>query len=47
MARVKPESLLVMARYVRRGGLDISPWRATPDLEAEARASLPLRLSRQ
>ena len=47
MARVKPESLLVMARYVRRGGLDISPWRATADLEAEARASLPLRLSRQ
>lgn len=47
MARVKPESLLVMARYVRRGGLDISPWRATADMEGEARASLPLRLSRQ
>lgn len=30
LARARPERLLVMARYVRRGGLDISPWRATP-----------------
>lgn len=30
MARARPERLLVMARYVRRGGLDINPWRATP-----------------
>ncbi|MCM2972798.1 NADPH-dependent 7-cyano-7-deazaguanine reductase QueF [Larsenimonas suaedae] len=29
MTHAAPESLLVMARYVRRGGLDISPWRAT------------------
>ncbi|MGQ7248138.1 NADPH-dependent 7-cyano-7-deazaguanine reductase QueF [Halomonas sp. V046] len=43
MARAKPERLLVLARYVRRGGLDISPWRATP---GEAPPS-PLRLARQ
>ncbi|MFT0533489.1 NADPH-dependent 7-cyano-7-deazaguanine reductase QueF [Castellaniella hirudinis] len=28
MARCKPEELLVYARYTRRGGLDINPWRA-------------------
>jgi 7-cyano-7-deazaguanine reductase len=43
MARVGPERLLVLARYVRRGGLDISPWRATPG----ERPPEPLRLSRQ
>ncbi|SDK82962.1 7-cyano-7-deazaguanine reductase [Modicisalibacter muralis] len=43
MARVRPERLLVMARYVRRGGLDISPWRATPG----ERPPEPLRLARQ
>ncbi len=43
MERVRPERLLVMARYVRRGGLDISPWRATPG----EHAPLPLRLARQ
>lgn len=38
-----PEELLVLARYVRRGGLDISPWRATPGMSPPS----PLRLSRQ
>lgn len=28
MARCAPEELLVYARYTRRGGLDINPWRA-------------------
>jgi len=31
MARCRPRSLLVEARYTRRGGLDINPWRATAD----------------
>ena len=31
MARCRPRSLCVEARYTRRGGLDINPWRATPD----------------
>ncbi len=43
MARARPERLLVLARYVRRGGLDISPWRATPG----ERPPEPLRLARQ
>lgn len=43
MARARPERLLVMARYVRRGGLDISPWRGTPG----ERPPTPLRLARQ
>lgn len=30
MARCRPEALSVEARYTRRGGLDINPWRATP-----------------
>jgi 7-cyano-7-deazaguanine reductase len=30
-ARCRPASLGVEARYTRRGGLDINPWRATPD----------------
>lgn len=29
MARCKPEALMVCARYTRRGGLDINPWRST------------------
>ncbi|PSF05759.1 NADPH-dependent 7-cyano-7-deazaguanine reductase QueF [Marinobacter fuscus] len=29
MARCRPESLMVCARYTRRGGLDINPWRST------------------
>ncbi|MCD6009270.1 NADPH-dependent 7-cyano-7-deazaguanine reductase QueF [Halomonas sp. IOP_31] len=43
MTRVRPEKLLVLARYVRRGGLDISPWRGTPG----ERPPEPLRLARQ
>lgn len=43
MARCRPQELLVMARYVRRGGLDINPWRATPGWTSE----LPVRLLRQ
>ena len=30
MARCAPERLSVEARYTRRGGLNINPWRATP-----------------
>lgn len=30
MARCRPSMLSVEARYTRRGGLDINPWRATP-----------------
>ncbi|PXF32833.1 hypothetical protein WH50_02505 [Pokkaliibacter plantistimulans] len=29
MMRCQPEQLTVYARYVRRGGLDINPWRST------------------
>lgn len=43
MAYAEPEWLLVLARYVRRGGLDISPWRATPGVVPPT----PLRLARQ
>ncbi|WP_413615027.1 NADPH-dependent 7-cyano-7-deazaguanine reductase QueF [Halomonas cupida] len=43
MHHARPERLLVMARYVRRGGLDISPWRGTPGEVPP----LPLRLARQ
>jgi len=32
MARCAPRTLSVEARYTRRGGLDINPWRATPGL---------------
>ncbi|MGR0279716.1 NADPH-dependent 7-cyano-7-deazaguanine reductase QueF [Marinomonas dokdonensis] len=31
MRKCQPESLLVYARYVRRGGLDINPYRSTSD----------------
>lgn len=31
LARCGAQSLCVEARYTRRGGLDINPWRATPD----------------
>lgn len=31
MARCRPQSLSVQARYTRRGGLDINPWRGTGD----------------
>lgn len=36
MARCRPQSLWVEARYTRRGGLDINPWRATPGHRAPA-----------
>jgi len=32
MSACQPDSLSVYARYTRRGGLDINPWRATPDM---------------
>ena len=33
MKQCKPQSLSIYARYTRRGGLDINPWRATPDAQ--------------
>jgi 7-cyano-7-deazaguanine reductase len=30
MARCAPQGLSVYARFLRRGGIDINPWRATP-----------------
>jgi len=36
LTRCAPHSLSVEARYTRRGGLDINPWRATPDIPAPA-----------
>jgi 7-cyano-7-deazaguanine reductase len=36
LARCAPQALSVEARYTRRGGLDINPWRATPGLQAPA-----------
>ena len=33
---IKPESLFVMARYTRRGGLDINPWRSSEFTNVEA-----------
>ena len=33
-AHCAPQALSVEARYTRRGGLDINPWRATPGLPA-------------
>lgn len=37
LARCRPEALSVEARYTRRGGLDINPWRATPGHAMPAR----------
>lgn len=34
MSRCAPATLSVFARYTRRGGLDINPWRATPGMPA-------------
>jgi 7-cyano-7-deazaguanine reductase len=34
MAHCQPQSLSIYARYTRRGGLDINPWRATPGTPA-------------
>jgi 7-cyano-7-deazaguanine reductase len=36
MAQCQPQQLSVYARYTRRGGLDINPWRATPGMTAPA-----------
>jgi 7-cyano-7-deazaguanine reductase len=36
LKRCSPSSLSVYARYTRRGGLDINPWRATPDVSPPA-----------
>lgn len=44
-ARCAPARLSVEARYTRRGGLDINPWRVTPGWEDQAPA--PLRELRQ
>lgn len=46
MTCMVPESLVVSARYVRRGGLDINPTRATPDYNVAALPVWP-RLIRQ
>ena len=43
LARCRPDALSVYARYTRRGGLDINPWRATPGYAAPA----PTRCARQ
>ncbi|MGY3266363.1 NADPH-dependent 7-cyano-7-deazaguanine reductase QueF [Lysobacter sp. HA35] len=37
-ALAKPSTLSVEARYTRRGGLDINPWRATPGTPAPTAA---------
>ena len=42
-ARCRPHTLSVEARYTRRGGLDINPWRATPGMAPPA----PTRSPRQ
>lgn len=34
MERCRPQALSVEARYTRRGGLDINPWRATPGMSS-------------
>lgn len=34
LARCRPQSLSVEARYTRRGGLDINPWRVMPGMDA-------------
>lgn len=36
LARCRPEALSVEARYTRRGGLDINPWRVLPGTPAPA-----------
>lgn len=46
MAQAHPRSLMVSARYVRRGGLDINPTRATFDHTPDMLQALP-RLIRQ
>jgi len=41
MAACRPRTLAVYARYTRRGGLDINPWRATPGSPAPGNLSTP------
>ncbi|MGA6150065.1 NADPH-dependent 7-cyano-7-deazaguanine reductase QueF [Stenotrophomonas sp. NPDC077461] len=41
--RCRPEWLEVEARYTRRGGLDINPWRASPGIAQPARTVRDLR----
>lgn len=41
LARCRPQALSVEARYTRRGGLDINPWRATPGTPVPAPAREP------
>ena len=41
LARCRPQQLSVEARYTRRGGLDINPWRATPGSVASAPGRTP------
>ena len=43
MARCRPQALSIEARYTRRGGLDINPWRATEGFPPPS----PMRESRQ
>lgn len=43
--RCKPQTLSVYARYTRRGGIDINPWRATPSHQPPA--YLPARSAQQ
>ena len=43
LARCAPQWLSVEARYTRRGGLDINPWRGTPGMAPPA----PVRAPRQ
>jgi len=43
LAHCRPQALAVEARYTRRGGLDINPWRGTPGLAPPP----PLRAVRQ
>lgn len=38
LARCRPESLAIEARYTRRGGLDINPWRVLPGTTAPVAA---------
>ncbi|HCT28320.1 MAG TPA: NADPH-dependent 7-cyano-7-deazaguanine reductase QueF, partial [Stenotrophomonas sp.] len=42
-ARCQPQWLEVEARYTRRGGLDINPWRASPGIAAPAATYRELR----
>ncbi|MDF2482811.1 MAG: preQ(1) synthase [Stenotrophomonas indicatrix] len=42
-ARCRPQWLEVEARYTRRGGLDINPWRASPGIAAPAATYRELR----